>query len=127
MSSETPSWISRSRVESGSRGLVRITPHSTSFIAAPAGPRPLSRSCRTRPYPVTAVPGSMPRTSIEVSAQSSEANSRLQSRHHRRIDVEVCVDFLHVVQLFQCLDQPQHGFGIGAGDRNGLLRDPRNL
>src|SRR5215210_6231997 len=89
ISSATPSWISASRCASASRGLVRITPHSISVSL-------LRPSLRIIPYPVTAVPGSMPSTTrVGVS----------RTRHLLDVHVEIRGDFLHVVEVFQLLEQ----------------------
>src|SRR5919199_5687567 len=110
MSSVTPSWISRNLAASGSRALVRITPHSTRLTRI--APSPL-----TTPYPVCAVPGSMPRT---ITA------SRLP-RHVGHADVEVRPDLLHIVELLEGLDELEHRFGVLARDGDGVLRDHRQL
>src|SRR6476469_9030218 len=96
MSSNTPSWISASRAGSASRGLVRITPHSTSV----SGFRP---SLRTIPYPVTAVPGSMPRTSCGLDSRT---------RHLGDVHVEIRRDLLHVVEILELLEELHQRFGV---------------
>jgi hypothetical protein len=62
--------MSRSRSERGAFAEVRITPHSESEMAP-------SCSRLTTPYPVTAVPGSMPR--MIKSAPAAYASTRLSS------------------------------------------------
>src|SRR5471032_1939705 len=114
MSSVTPSKMSWRRDASGARGLVLITPHSTSCDA----PLP---SERTTPYPVIAVPGSIPRT---ITGCGDEG-SRL--RHRGLIHVEVRVDLLHVVEFLERLDELEQRFGIGALDAHGTLWNPREL
>src|ERR671914_1520053 len=110
MSSLTPSWISRSRAPRGSRGRVRITPHSTRLTRIAPSPA-------TTPYPVWAVPGSMPRTIT---------SSRLPG-HVAHVDVEVRPDFLHVVELLERLDEPEHRFGIFPFDVHGVFWHHRKL
>src|SRR5471032_3363774 len=114
MSSVTPSKMSWRRDASGARGLVLITPHSTSCDA----PLP---SERTTPYPVIAVPGSIPRT---ITGCGDEG-SRL--RHRGFVHVEIRVDFLHVVEFFERFDQFQQRFGVRAFDAHRTLRNPREL
>src|SRR3954462_8920226 len=114
MSSRTPSWISRRRVGSASRGRVRMTPHSTSTGATPPPPR-------TTPYPVFAVAGSMPRT-------STECRLVLEGFHIGVGDVEVAPHLLHVVELLECLDQLEERRDvILPTHRHGVLRHHRDL
>src|SRR5215218_4397766 len=110
MSSTTPSWISRNRCGSESRGRVRMTPHSTSVGGRV--PSPL-----TTPYPVVAVPGSMPRTITD--------GSRL--RHLRHVHVEVGVDLLYVVQLFEAFEQLDQRLGVLSFDADRVLGNPDDL
>src|SRR5438045_278436 len=95
MSSVTPSWISCRREASPSRGRVRITPHSTSVSSPPALLSP-----RTTPYPVVAVPGSIPST---ITRLGSGPASGL--RHFRHVHVEVGVDLLYVVEVLERAQQ----------------------
>src|SRR5215207_6000999 len=101
MSSDTPSKISRSRAGSGSRARVRITPHSTSV--GNAGPPP-----RTTPYPVFAVPGSMPSTSTRSACVREcicRCGSALELLEVRVVDLEVRPHLLHVVEVLEGFDQ----------------------
>ena len=76
---------------SGARGVVRMTPHSTSETAP-------SRARATTPYPVTAVPGSTPSTSASTSGIRSDLGE---------VDVQVSVriDLLDVVHVLQQVEQ----------------------
>src|SRR3954466_3486439 len=110
-----PSWISSRRAGRGSRARVLITPHSTS--EGKAAPPP-----RTTPYPVLAVPGSMPSTSTLAASSWS-----LEVRQLGVVDVEVGPDLLHVVEILERLDELEQGLDVGArhGDRG--LRHHRQL
>src|SRR6476620_4514874 len=87
-----------------------MTPHSTSVGGRV--PSPL-----TTPYPVVAVPGSMPRTITD--------GSRL--RHLRHVHVEVGFDLLHVVELLETLEQLDQRLGVLALDANRVLGKPHDL
>src|SRR3954467_12349920 len=111
-----PSWISSRRAGRGSRARVLITPHSTS--EGKAAPPP-----RTTPYPVLAVPESMPSTSTRAASSWS-----LEVRQLGVVDVEVGPDLLHVVELLQGLDELEQRLDVVLarhGDRR--LRDHREL
>src|SRR5215204_1251264 len=99
--------MSRSRSESGARAEVRITPHSASEMAP-------SCSRLTTPYPVTAVPGSIPR--MITSAP------RLRLYQALFVDVGVRVDLLHVVEVLQRVEQLDELLRIGALHLHGVLR-----
>src|SRR5215218_4458928 len=120
MSSDTPSKISRSRAGSGSRARVRITPHSTS--TGKPGPPP-----RTTPYPVFAVPGSMPSTSTRAACVRVSGRSAFELGQLGVVDLEVRPDFLHVIEIFDRLDELEQRLDVGAGDWNGALRHHREL
>src|SRR5215211_5437725 len=120
MSSDTPSKISRSRAGSGSRARVRITPHSTS--AGKPGPPP-----RTTPYPVFAVPGSMPSTSTRAACVRVSSRSAFEPGQLGVVDLEVRPDFLNVVQVLERLDQLEQLLDAFTGDRDGALRHHRQL
>src|SRR5690348_4316248 len=109
--------MSRKRSASGSRGRVRITPHSTRETVAMLAPSPL-----TTPYPVVAVPGSMPRTITMRRRESSVA-----PRHFGHVHVEVRPDLLNVVELFERLEQLEQRIAVLAGDHHRVLRDHRQL
>src|SRR5829696_4422774 len=111
MSSETPSKISRRRAGSGSRARVRITPHSTSM--GKPGPPP-----RTTPYPVFAVPGSMPSTSTRAACVRVSGRSAFELGQLGVVDLEVRPDLLDVVEILQRLDELQQRFDVGAHDRD---------
>src|SRR3954463_16673366 len=99
MSSDTPSNISRSRDGSGSRAFVRITPHSTS--EGKPGPPP-----RTTPYPVFAVPGSMPSTSTRaLRVREREPRSILELLEVRVVHLEVRPHLLDIVEVLERLDE----------------------
>src|SRR5215211_672480 len=120
MSSETPSKISRSRAGSGSRARVRITPHSTS--TGKPGPPP-----RTTPYPVFAVPGSMPSTSTRAACVRVSGRSAFELGQLGVVDLEVRPDFLDVVEIFDRFDQLEQLFDALASHRDGALRHHRQL
>src|SRR5687767_2176473 len=102
--------MAQSRSGSGSFGRVLIIPHSSS-VGAPS-------SRRTTPYPVTAVPGSIPRTIIwRVSGL----------RHLLDVYVEVRIHLLHVVEVLELFHELHHALGEIALDLHGVLRDPRDL
>src|ERR1019366_2066530 len=138
MSSVTPSKMSLSREASGARGEVRITPHSTRRIApcgtipfcrgAPSAPfatrRAGSSFALTTPYPVIAVPGSIPRT-ITGRVFARACGSRLS--HRRKIHVEVRVHFLHVVEFLQRLDELEQRLGVRAFHAHRAPGKPREL
>src|SRR5688572_13599013 len=105
-SSATPSKMSFSREGSGSRGRVRTTPHSSRETRPDPSPR-------TTPYPVVAVPGSIPRTITPGSGAG----------HVGHVDVEVRPDLLHVVEILELLQKPEQRLGVLAGDVHGVLRD----
>src|SRR5665213_1535245 len=85
------------------------------FASAPSG------SVETTPYPVIAVPGSIPRT---ITGRGGKPSCL---RHRRHVHVEVRVHLLHVVEFFERLDQLQQCLGIPAFDAYGTLRNPRKL
>src|ERR687891_1394886 len=104
-----PSWITRSRLGSGSRGGVVSVPHSSSRGWEPG---PVS----TTPNPRTAVPGSMP------SALTGPL-SGLGLGQLRGVDIEVGEDLGNVVQLLEHLHQMENTLGIGALDLDRVPRD----
>src|SRR4029450_6330669 len=107
ISSVTPLWISSRRSGRASRGLVRITPHSSSVGGRV--PSPL-----TTPYPVVAVPGSIPRTITLASAKS-------RLRHLRHVHVEVGFHLLYVVELLEAFEKLDQRLGVLALDATRLV------
>src|SRR5258707_12397280 len=85
-----------------------MTPHSMSLAGS-------ERSPFTTPYPVTAVPGSIPSTIMQ------------RSRCCFQLHVAVRCDFLNVVQLFQFLEKLHQGFGSFPLDVDHVLRNRGNL
>src|SRR4051812_165835 len=75
-----------------------------------------SPSLSMTPYPVRSLPQSTPST-------------RTLLRHRLQlllIDIEVGVDALHVVMIFQDIGQPEHGVGVLALELDQILRHPRD-
>src|ERR1039457_665546 len=129
--------MSLRRVESGVPGLVRITTHSMSrgppvppFLVSPrpaSGAFPICpqaggpSSDATTPYPVTAVPGSIPRTITRP------ARDRSRRGDLRDVHVEVRVHLLHVVEILDRFNQFEQVLDFLALDVHAALRDPREL
>src|SRR5579872_412539 len=114
MIARTSSYSPHNRTLKPSRGAVRITPHSTSERE----PRGSPESSVTMPYPVAAVPGSMPKT-------ITPSHSRF--RHFGEVDVEVRVDFLYVVQIVQLLHQLEQRLRRLPPEVHRGLRNHRDL
>src|SRR5450759_764473 len=112
-------WSCASRFGPAIAAGVVITPKCESVRLPPA--------LRTRATPVVAMPGSTPRTSVSVTPGVSDRLAELFQL--LRVDVEVGVDLLGVVGVFERLHQPQqprriaivgHGDGLAGG--HGELR-----
>src|SRR6478735_3651872 len=95
MPSETPS----SRAGSSASGEVRITPTCTSTTRR-------SGNTSTMPTPQRVSPGSIPSTRSAPPAICSVLGVELGLHVGR--DVEVAEDVLHVVAVFECVDDAQH-------------------
>src|SRR3982751_6127875 len=121
ISSTIPSWISRSREGRGARACVRMTPHSIRDGEAEPPPR-------TTPYPVTAVPGSIPRTIIRERKLRLPLPPQFPlSGELLLVYVEVRPHLLHVVEIVEILEQLEQSFGIFSGDGHRVLRNHGKL
>src|SRR3954462_103738 len=94
-----------------------MTPHSTRETSP--SPSPF-----TTPYPVFAVPGSMPRmiTRPRPGARAAGARSSLGPRHLTHVHVEVRPDFLDIVEVLEGLEQLEQRVTVLAADLHGVLR-----
>src|SRR4051794_31272343 len=102
----SPVAISSSRLSKGDRGLVRITPAATIRCRPP--------SLSITPQPVFSEPQSTPRTRTLL-------RQRLQLL---LVDIEVGINALHVVVVFQEFRQPEHAAGVLAFQLHEVLRNP---
>src|SRR5262245_42567138 len=80
--------------------------------------RPRSKSMT--PYPVTLEPGSIPRILTGCALRSGGLQFAL-------VHVEICPDVLHVVVLFQSVDQVEHLASRRAFGSDGVLRGHGDL
>src|SRR5688500_6343509 len=85
-----------------------MTPHSSRRGAMEGSPF-------TTPYPVTAVPGSMPSTIMRRSLRLFQ------------LQVAVRRDFLYVVQILELLEELHERLSRFSFDADEVLRDGRNL
>src|SRR6266496_4069721 len=109
-----PSCSSCSRWGNGMRRPNLITPHSTS---RPMPGTPFPPPVSITPYPVTAVPGSTPRTLTSPGHRG----------HRLGVDVEVREHLGDVVHLLESLDEVQQRLGVAPFDLHGVLRDHGDL
>src|ERR1035437_1277643 len=111
-------WSCASRLGPAIRAGVVSTPKCESVRLPPA--------LRTRATPVVAMPGSTPRTSVSVTPGVSDRLAELFQL--LRVDVEVGVDLLGLVGVFERLHQPKQGRRITiVGNGDGLARGHRQL
>ena len=75
----------------------------------------------TTPNPVTRVPGSTPSTTVALRVV--RPGSVAERCKFLVFDVEVGVDVLHVVMLFERIHKLHHVFRIPTRDLDGVLRN----
>src|SRR6185295_7724167 len=130
ISSQTDSWIFRSRCSTAASAATSTVPPSIAVIREPA--------TLTTPKPVLAMPGSMPitirmvedsRPVVGCLPEWAGRARKLRQRplHHFFADVEVRVDGIDVVVLLERLDQVQQGLRLALLDRHRVLRVHRDV
>src|ERR1051325_6194303 len=101
--------ILASRAGSGARAPEQITPCARTLWRRP--------SVSMTPHPVRSVPQSIPNTRTAVGRRSG------QRFHLLFVDIEVGIDILNVVMLFEDFAQLQHAAGVLSFELDEVLRD----
>src|SRR5512135_2136685 len=104
----------RRREAMGEAASFRIEPQSMSVSRLPVR--------ATTPYPVARVPGSRPRTTTVPFPRSRPCRSAAEGGKFLFIDVEIRVDVLDVVVLFERLQELHELLGLPARHLDGVLR-----